>query len=62
MNLLQRTLDKLIRKHGSYRAAAESIGTDCAYLFKISHGRKRPSKNFLAKVGLIEVVVYRRNV
>lgn len=61
MDGLQRRIQWLVKHHGSYRLAAKFIGTDHAYLAKIFYGQKHPSRQVLAKLGLVKVVSYRSN-
>ena len=52
---------ELVDQHGSLRAAARVLKIDHAYLSRLSSGEKvRPSAEVLRKIGLIQVVTYRR--
>ena len=56
-------VERLIKKHGSLRAAARAINEDHGYLSRLKNGRKtEPSDAVLAKLGLERVTrIKRRN-
>lgn len=58
--LLKSKLEHLVNETGSWRAAGEKLGYDHAYLWKVHQGGKNPSREFLAKLGLMRVIVYQR--
>lgn len=52
---------KLIVKHGSARKAAEAIGLNHSYLWRLAKGEKsEPTPDVLEKLGLERVVSYRK--
>ena len=57
---LAERVDELVVRHGSLRAAARVLQTDHAYLWRIKHGDKTPSTEFLRRIGLIRHVHYTR--
>ena len=56
---LARHIESLIEKHGGLRAAARALRVDPSYLSRIKDGAK-PSRGALQKLGVQQVVVYRR--
>lgn len=57
VTLLERVTE-LVDEHGSYRAAADALGTDHAYLWRIQRGDKEPSDEMLGRMGLKKHVHY----
>lgn len=56
---LQSAVDRLIRKHGSVRAAARVLRIDHVYLWRLAKGDKdNPSAALLKKLRLRKVVAY----
>ena len=59
MNEVQSAVDTLVTHYGSYRSAAEAIGVNYAYLWRLGKGKKiAPSDEVLKKLGLVKSVVY----
>lgn len=58
---LRARADELIAIYGSVRAAAQAIGVEASYLFRLSTGEKSsPSDATLAKLGMKRVITYER--
>lgn len=58
---LSERISELFSEHGSMRLAAEAIGLDHAYLYRLCAGTKEnPSDETLGKLGLRKVVIYER--
>lgn len=58
--LLRAKLEHLVTEAGSWREAGKKLGYDHAHLWKVHQGMRNPSREFLAKLGLMRVVVYQR--
>lgn len=58
--LLRAKIEHMVSEAGSFRAAAKRIGCDHSYLWRVHQGSKNPSRQFLAKLGLMRVTVYQR--
>lgn len=58
--LLRAVIERACKQHGGLRAAARALKTDPSYLLRCANGDRQPSDGLLAKLGLIRVIVYRR--
>ena len=59
MNLLRSTIKKIVKQHGSIRAAARVLDIDHGYLSRLQSGEKNePSDDLLRKLWLRRVVTY----
>jgi hypothetical protein len=56
---IQKRLRRLVKTHGTLRAAAQSIGVDHAYFWRVMHGERKPSPPILRALGLEERIVYK---
>lgn len=56
MNIVKE-LEKHVRKSGSQKASAASLGISTQYLNDLLRGRREASDNVLSKMGLRRVVV-----
>lgn len=60
MTKLQRTVEALLKRHGSLRKAQAATGINYAYLQRLHKGDKvNPSAQILAKLGIEKRVTYR---
>ena len=53
---------ELVAEHGSYRAAAEAIGVDYAYLHRVASGAQSASPALLSALGMhkeVSIVYWR---
>ena len=58
---LAERIAELTERHGSLRAASRVIGVDASYLSRLASGEKEhPLKPILDKLGLRQVVSYKR--
>jgi transcriptional regulator with XRE-family HTH domain len=58
---MQKTIERLIKKHGGLRPLSRAIGISPSYLQRMRIGEKNdPSPEVLDKLGLERVVSYRR--
>jgi hypothetical protein len=58
---LRQRIDELITQHGTLRATARVLMTDCAYLHRLRSGEKtEPGDPLLRRMGLREVRGYER--
>ena len=58
--MLENELQRRRKRAGSWRKLANEIGTDHAYLYRVSKGEKQPGDTLLEALGLERVVTYRR--
>lgn len=58
---LRQRIDELIAQHGTLRATARVLMTDCGYLHRLRNGEKtEPGDDLLRRMGLREVTTYER--
>jgi hypothetical protein len=58
---LRQRIDELIAQHGTLRATASVLMTDCSYLHRLRSGEKtKPGDDLLRRMGLREVTRYER--
>ncbi|MGE4243658.1 hypothetical protein [Ramlibacter sp.] len=58
---LRERIDELIAQHGTLRATARVLMTDCGYLHRLCSGEKtEPGDPLLHRMGLREVRLYER--
>jgi hypothetical protein len=58
---LRQRIDELIAQHGTLRATARVLMTDCGYLHRLRSGEKtEPGDPLLRRMGLREVTRYER--
>jgi siroheme synthase (precorrin-2 oxidase/ferrochelatase) len=58
---LRERIDELIAQHGTLRATARVLMTDCGYLHRLRSGEKtEPGDPLLRRMGLREVTRYER--
>lgn len=58
---LRQRVDELIQQHGTLRATARVLMTDCGYLHRLRAGEKtEPGDPLLRRMGLREVRLYER--
>lgn len=60
MTEAQLAVERLRKKHGSLRKAAQICGIPAPSLCRIKLGRYEPSDTVLAKLGLVRTIIYSR--